>query len=346
MPGMLPVVLSVLSQLQTAPATSTAPATRPGAVESQPATATAPAEPPPPKVVRWHGEYDQAAEEARKAGRLLLVIYYDPDAPASQTFEEMTLSDRQTREFLAGFAAVKLNAAKGPGEKRFAQTGAKEAPLTQVFSPDGELLDWRPGCMIPAAAFRERLASSLEYWKAANVKPFDPAARWRAVQARLKLATCQEAVPEIDKLLKLPAKKLPKDVTPALMHLTRGEALLLADPKRAEQSLQKVRELAAADAELAGQAILLLADMCFRAERCTQARDLCAEYISSFPKAADVGRAYYTKAMVEFRGLKDAAAAGRTLKEFIEKYPDDRGVVEAKDLLDIIEPAEKKGPRK
>ena len=124
-------------------ATSTAPATGP-------ATATAPAE----RLVEWHRQYAAAAREARSRKVPLLVVYFDAEAPAWEALQQRTLQDIQTRRFLARFAAVRLDATAGEGKKRFQATGAKETPLTQVLSPEGDLLDSIPGAIIPAEEFR------------------------------------------------------------------------------------------------------------------------------------------------------------------------------------------------
>jgi len=322
-----------------------------GRAETAPAptsrAASRPATAPEPKPVKWHGDYQAAAAAAKKRAAPLLVIYFDPAAPASQTLEETVLADPATGLFLSAFAAVRLNATTGPGKKRLAQAGAAEAPLTQVLSPKGELLDSLPGCIVPPSAFRQRLDRSLAYWRAANAKPYDAAARWRAVQARLALTTRDKAAKEIDKLLELPPAKLPKGVTPARLHLAKGHALLRAAPKDAEKHLSKARELAPDDADVAGKAMLSLADLYFRTDRPKEAHELAGLYIKRFGKGADIGRACLTKALVEVLALSDPGAAAKTLEAFIKDHPDNPDVVRARRLLEHVQrAAKKKGPAK
>lgn len=161
--------------------------------QSQPATSSAPtttaASAPAKRLVRWHEMYAPAAAEAKQRGVPLLIVYFDPITPACEAFEQMTLSDEATREFLAEVAAFRLNVTEPAKQQRFAKTGANQTPLTQVFTPAGELLDELPGCIIPASVFCLRLGRSLEYWQVVNLRPFDPATRWRAVQARLATST-------------------------------------------------------------------------------------------------------------------------------------------------------------
>jgi len=332
MPKKLPLVLSILPALAAAPAGETRPATSPA---TRPVTTTKAA----PKLVEWHVEYAPAAAQARKDGKLLLVIYNDPAAPAGQTLEEVVLADHATREFLAAFSAVRLNATAGDGKKRFAKTGAKEAPLTQVLSPTGELLDFVGGCILPPSAFCERLRKSLAYWRAATAKPLN---RLRAAEARLALATRDKAGAEIDVLLK--AQKLSRGER-ARLHLVKALALVRARPKQADQQFRKAIDVGAGDHCLAGRAMLELAELKFstgsgKADY-QAARDLCARYVKQFPRGQDIGRARYDKALIEFLGLKDAAAARKTLKELLEKHPDDPRVVPARALLDRIGPARK-----
>jgi len=308
-----------------------------------PATSSAPASAPAPKLVHWQSRFDPAAAEAKKRRVPLLVIYGDPDHPASQAFDQMTLSDAATREFLSEVAAVRLDATRGEGKARFAKTGAKEAPLTQIFSPDGQLLDSRRGCIIPASRFRQRVSRSQAYWRAATTKPFDAAARWRAVEARLKLSTRAAAAGDIDALLKLPAGQRPRDVTPAALHLARGKALMYASAKQAEQSLRKAHELAPKDADVGGQAMLLLAEALFRAGRAEEAHGFCTRYIKAFPASEAVGSAYLTKARLEFLGLGKPAQARATLEAFLDQRSDDPLAVAARRLLDDVKRAIRKG---
>ncbi|OPX24537.1 MAG: hypothetical protein B1H04_01865 [Planctomycetales bacterium 4484_123] len=292
--------------------------------------------PAPPRTVRWHSSQQPAAAEARKTGRLLVVVFHDPTHPASQAFEEMTLSDPATREFLADFIAVRLDATKGEGKRRLEKLKLGEAPLTCVYSPQGQLLDSIPGCIIPAGRFCQRLARSAAYWRAATSRPFDPAARWRAVQARLKLSTRAQAAAEIDKLLKLPTEKLPKDVTPAKLHLAKGMALLRSAPKQAEAHLNKARSLAAGDADTSAQALLTLAELYDRTGRTKAAHELYGLYIARFPRAGEVGRAYCAKAVLEWVGLNDQNRARKTLREFLSRYPDDTHAIRARGMLEMI----------
>jgi len=319
------------SQPASGPATSTAPATGP-------ATATAPAE----RLVEWHRQYDGAVREARSRKVPLLVVYFDPDAPAWEALQQRTLQDIQTRRFLARFAAVRLDATAGEGKKRFQATGAKETPLTQVLSPEGDLLDSIPGAIIPAEEFRERLACSLAYWKAVSAKPFDVAAQWQAVQARLKLSTRGQAAAAIDRLMKLPAGRLPQGVGPAHLHLAKGKALLSAAAKKAETHLRKARELAPKDPSAAGEALIAMIELALQASEYQKAHQYCAEYIKDFPSGPDIGSAYYYKALVEMTGLDDRAEAVNTLKQYLGKYGDDAGAVRARKLLQSLEKMRRK----
>jgi len=311
----------------TAPAT-TAPAT------SAPTTATASAR--AVRLVQWHVEHKPAAADARKRNTLLVIVYSDRDAPAWDDFDARTLRDVPTRRFLADFAALHLDATTGEGKKRFAKTGAAEAPLTQVFAPTGELLDSLPGCIIPASKFRECLSHSVAYWKASRAKPFDAAARWRAARARLALSTRAEAVGGIDRLLKLPAKKRPKGATDGRLRLARGQALLLAKPAKARRSLEKALSLAPKDPAVGGEALLALGRLEAVGRKYRKAHAHLERYVKQFPKGPGIGEACYRKAVLEATALDDRAQAQKTLTAFIAAHPDDLQVVQAKRLLDSL----------
>ncbi len=309
---------------------------------SMPTTATAPTTAPTtaPAIpqVHWHSQHKPAAEQAKKDNTLLLVIYMEDASPACQAFERLSLKRVSVRRFLASFSAVKLDITTAEGRKRFAKTGAKETPLTRVFTPKGELLDSIPGCIIPASAFLGRLEYSLNYWSAA-AKPGDAEARWKAVQARLELSTRAEAVSAIDKLLKMSVRKLPTGATPGRLNLAKGKALMFTKPARADKALKKAMKLGSGDPLAEGEAMLELAHLAEEKEHYKRAYDYCRRYIKSFPAGPAVGRAYYTKAVLEFQALDDEAGARKTIEKFIREYPNDPKVVPAKQLLKMIDPA-------
>jgi len=302
--------------------------------DAPPGTSTAPAsEPAPLPTVTWHGTHDEAAADARKRPAPLAVIYVDPDAPASAAMVEMTLADPGIRELLAGFAAVKLNAAAGEGKSRLAKAGAGEAPVTQLFSPTGELLDSLPG-FATATTLGAHLEAVLAWQKAASTTPLTPAARWQAVQARLKLSTRPRAVKEIDALLELPADKLPSEADRGRLRLARGEALAWADPPRARKDFAEALCLGAKDPAVGGRALLELADLSFRRGLPKRAVASCARYIERFPGGPEVGRAWYTKAKIELLGLNDPVSAAGTLEKFLDRRGDDPWAVKAEALLE------------
>lgn len=331
--------LSILVWLSAVLVASGGPDTEPA---TRPATATAPALP----EVRWHAQYKPAARQAQKEKTLLLVVYMDAGAPACEAFEARTLGRVLTRRFLASFAAVKLDIASTEGRGRFAKTGAAATPLTQVLTPKGELLDSIPGCIIPASKFRRRLEHALEYWKAIGTRPFDAEAQWKAVQARLKLSTRHKTVPVIDRLLKLSVRKLPVGATPARLHLARGKALLFTKAGESQKALKRALKLGADDAQAAGEAMLSLARLAERAEKYKQAHEYCLRYIKTFPEGPGIGRAWYTRAVLEVQALDDMAAARQTLREFIRLCPDSPRVVDARRLLKMLAPPAKKPVKK
>jgi len=306
----------------------------PAAAATQPASA--PASAPAERVVRWHETHAPAAAEAAKRKCLLLVVYFDPAAPACEAFEQMTLTKDATRQFLADFAACRLNVNDPAKKQRFAKTGLTHTPLTQVFAPDGSLLDEMAGCILPASRFREQLRASLDYRAAATARPFDAAARWRAVEARLKLSSRREAVADIDKLLKLPAGERPAGVTPARLYLARGSAQRLMAPEQAREDFDKAIQLAPRDAAVAGKALLALADMAWGLNKAKDAHQQYSRYLKEFPAGPDVGTVAMRKAALESETLKDPAAGVKTLEAFIRKHPDDPKAVSAKALLDSL----------
>ena len=305
---------------------------------SMPTTATAPATVPAIQQVHWHSQHKSAAQRARKDNTLLLVVYMEDASPACQAFEHLALKRASVKRFLASFSAAKLDITTAEGRKRFAKTGAEETPLTRVFTPKGELLDSIPGCIIPASVFMGRLEYSLNYWSAADAKAPDAASRWKAVQARLKLSTRAEAVGDIDKLLKMSVRKLPAGATPGRLQLAKGKALMFTKPARADKALQKALELGSGDPLAEGEALLELARLREEKEHYKQAHNYCRRYIESFPAGPAVGRAYYTKAVLEFQALDDEAGARKTLDKFIREYPNDPKVVSARQLLKVIDP--------
>lgn len=330
------ITMALAAGLLLAALGATQPSTRPSATATAPATATATASAPAEKLVHWHVQYKPAAAEARKQDRLLVVVFFDPDAPACQDFEARTLSNLGTRRLLGGFAAVKLNVTKGEGKKRFAATGAKATPLTQVFSPGGELLDSFPGCIIPAGRFIERLGKSEAYWAAASARPATLQRRWQAAEARLWLSTREKSAGEIQALLKLPAKKLPEGLTPARLNLALGRAWELAKPAQAQTHLLQARKLAPREVDVAGEALLALARIAKRTRKYKQAHQFCVEYIKAFPAGPGIGQAHHTKAVLEYSALDDKAAAKETLRKFLEKYPDHPDAVRIRELLEVI----------
>lgn len=315
---------------------ATQPTTRPPATATAPATAPTTASAPAERLVQWHVQHKPAAAEARKRSRLLVVVFFDPDAPACQDFQTHTLSVLGTRRLLGEFAAVKLNVTRGEGKKRFAATAAKATPLTQVFTPGGELLDSFPGCIIPARRFHERLGKSEAYWEAATARPATLQRRWKAAEARLWLSTREKSAGQIQALLKLPAKKLPKGLTPARLKLALGRAWELSKPQQARRHLLQARKLAPREADVAGEALLALCRIAKRTKKYKQAHQFCVEYIKAFPKGPAIGEAHYAKAVLEYSALDDRAAARATLLEFLEKYPDHPQAVRIRELLEVI----------
>ncbi len=317
---------------------STAPASGPATASAPAATATAAA-----PGVRWHETYEPAVAEARKRDALLVVLYFDPAVPACDAFQEMTLSRAATKQFLGGFAACRLNVTDPGKKKRFAETGAKETPLTQVLTPEGKLLDSIPGCIIPASAFCERLQRSLDYRAAGAVRPVTPASRWRAVQARLGLSTRAEAMADIRALLKLDPKKLPAGLTPGRLHLAAARALPSEQRQTVRQHLEQALAAGPKDAEVGGEAILMMARQEAELDDPGPGMKLYARYIEEFPDGPGIAQAYLQKATLEFTARKDPGAAIKTLEEFIRKHPDDAGAVEARRLLESFRLLKTKG---
>ncbi len=306
---------------------------------SMPTTATAPTTAPVIPMVHWHSQRKSAVQQARKNNSLLLVVYMENSSPACQAFERLSLKRVSVKRFLASFSAVKLDITTAEGRKRFAGTGVTETPLTRVFTPKGELLDSIPGCIIPASTLLRRLEYSLDYWAASGAKPFTSAAQWKAIQSRLKLSTRIKTVPAIDKLLKVPVRKLPAGATRGRLILARGKALIFKKPSQADKDLKKALKLGSGDEQAEGEALLELAYLAEKGEHYKEAYDYCRRYIKSFPAGPAVGRAYYTKAVLEFQALDDEAGARATLEHFIREYPNDPKTVSAKHLLKMMDPA-------
>jgi tetratricopeptide (TPR) repeat protein len=328
------IALAILAGMLLAAIGATQPPRAPSATgpATAPATASAPAE----RLVEWHLQHKGAADEARKRNCLLVVVFFDPDAPACQDYQARTLSDLQTRRLLGGFAAARLKVTAGDGKKRFAATGPKATPLTQVFTPAGELLDSFPGCIIPPGRLHERLGKSQAYWKAAAARPATVERRWEAAEARLSLSTRHKSAGEIQALLKLPAKALPEGLTQGRLKLALGRAWELSRPEQARTHLLAARKLAPKDAAVAGDALLVLSAIAKRDRKYKQAHQFCAEYIKAFPKGEGIGQAYHTKAVLEYSALDDRAAARETLSGFLEDYPDHPMAVRIRELLEAI----------
>jgi hypothetical protein len=320
------------------PETASAPATSAASPSSAPATAatTAPAAAARREFVQWHAEYEDALAEAKAEGRPLLVIYYDPFAPGWEDLREKVLPRRATRRALADFAAVPVDVTGKTGKKLFQAAGEKVAPVTQVRTPGGELLDTIPGCPLPPERYRNRLDHSLELWRASTTRPASPKWRWKAVQARLELSTRAKAVDEIAALLKLPAEDLPEGVTPARLHHAKALALELSDPEKAREALAAAGEADGAKA-IAGDVLLLRARMLMREGEDKAAHALYGRYIRQHPDGGGLGEAVYYKAVLDTTAMDDKAAAVKGLKEFIADHPDDPWVVRVKSLLEALE---------
>lgn len=326
-----------------APATGSAPvATAAVAAASAPATASVPAS--RIAVVNWHGEFDPAAAEARRRGVLLIVVFFDADSPTCQSYEEQALSDLALRQYLADFAAARLNGAGGDGLKRLKELGQSDTPVTTVYAPSGELLDVLPGAIVPGRALVQAMERSRRYWQEASVKPATPASRWEAVQARLALSTRDQAAAEIERLMNLPPEQLPPGATPGRVALAKGMALQGLANDRAQEAYEQAIKLGGDDAQAAGRALIRLGDLAGFRRQYPRALEHYRRYIRQFPKGPDVGQAYCGKAMIELLPMDSKAAAAETLKEFIHNYPDDPLVVRARELLETAaEPATQKG---
>ena len=311
--------------------------------ESAPATApaTAPAE-PVERVVQWHETYEQAEAEATKRKCLRVVVYFDPADPAWEPFEDMTLKRPATRRMLAEFAACRLNVKDPAKKKRFTKAGGRSTPLTHVLTPDGKPLDVMIGCIIPAGRFCERLQTSLDWYDAATAKPKDPAARWRAVQARLKLSTADGSLGDIDALLKTRLAKRPEGVTDARMRLARGLAQRSSAPDKARADFNKAVKQAGEDKYIAAEATLALADLDAALDNNQAAHTAYSKYLKQFPKGMDAGLAAVRKATLEFAAFDDVPGAKATLMKILRDHPDDARAAEAKALLENIEKLLKK----
>jgi len=308
---------------------------------SAPATTSAPSE-PVERVVQWHETYDQALTEATKRKCLLVVVYFDPADPAWEPFEDMTLKRPVTRRMLGEFAVCRLNVKDPAKKKRFTKAGGKSTPLTHVLTPDGKPLDVMIGCIIPSGRFCERLQTSLDWREATTAKPKDPAARWRGVQARLKLSTADKSVGDIDALLKTRAAKRPEGVTDARLRLARGLAQRKSAPDKARADFDKAVKQAGKDKYIAAEATLALADMEAALDNNDAAHTAYSKYLKQFPKGMDAGLAAVRKATLEFAAFDDVPGAKATLMKILRDNPDDSRAAEAKALLENIEKLLKK----
>jgi hypothetical protein len=105
-------------------------------------------------AVQWRGNWEEAAAEAKKAGRPLLLELYLEGCPHCQRLDRETHGDAAVAAAVSeGFIPVRL---EGRSHMDLVQKlGVRGAPTTLIFSPDGKELRRFAGFLPPQEYLRE-----------------------------------------------------------------------------------------------------------------------------------------------------------------------------------------------
>src|SRR4030042_636339 len=105
-------------------------------------------------TIQWRGNWEEALEEAKKAGRPLLLELYLEGCPHCQRLDRETHADKAVVENVTErFIPVRL---EGRGHMDLVQKlGVTGAPTTLIFSPEGKELRRFAGFLPPPEYLQE-----------------------------------------------------------------------------------------------------------------------------------------------------------------------------------------------
>ena len=105
-------------------------------------------------TIQWRGDYEAAAEEAKKANRpLLLELYLEGCSHCARLDRETHQDEAVAAALNAGFIPVRL---EGRGHMDLVQKlGVRGAPTTIIFSPEGKELRRFAGFLAPPEYLQE-----------------------------------------------------------------------------------------------------------------------------------------------------------------------------------------------
>jgi thioredoxin-related protein len=299
--------------------------------------------------IQWTSDHANALQEAKKAGKYLIVHFVGPDCPWCEKMDKETYRDPGIIDFSnKGFINVGLD--KERDKALAAQYKVGPIPVTFVLSPDGERVSTLLGYM-PAEDYKSGIEAALAGHKKLvdllpriKAAPADPALLREAGELYGELGDEKKAGDFL-------VRASEKTADPA----ARGELLVKAfhylndapaDNEVNQAMLSVADRMDALDADgklgLQDNAAYVRAMVDFNKENWDGVIQKLQALVAKWPDGEKAPPALLTLANVYHEAKHDNAKAQSALKTLIEKYPKSDFVERAKEMQEHLKKHDEK----
>ena len=300
--------------------------------------------------IDWKRDHDAALQEAKKAGKYLIVHFGGPNCQWCEKMDKETYTDKAVIDFSnKGFVNVGLDTEK---DKKLAERyKVGPIPVTFVLTPDGDRVSTLLG-YLPAEDYKTGVETAvathkklLELQPRLKAAPTDPALLLQAADLHAELGDQKNAADALVRAVeKTPdAADKGKLLVKAFHYLNDADA----DGEVNRAILQIADRMDALDTDgrlaLKDDAAFARAMVAFNKEDWAGVIQKLEELVKKWPDGDQAAPALLTLANVFHEAKHDNAKAEATLQRMIEKYPKSQFIERAKEMLEHIKiHAEKK----
>lgn len=293
--------------------------------------------------IDWKRDHDGALQEAKKAGKYVVVHFGGPNCQWCEKMDRETYTDKGIIEFSnKGFVNVGLDTEK---DKKLAERyKVGPIPVTFVLTPEGERVSTLLGYLPPedyktgietAVANHKKLLELLPKIEAA---PGDPPLLLQAADLYGELGDARKAADALLRAVeKTPSPTGKADLLVKAFHYLNDAE---AGPEVNQGLLSIADRMDALDPEgklgLQDDAAFVRAMVDFNKEDWPGVIKKLEDLVKKWPDGDRAAPALLTLANVYHEAKHDNAKAEATLKTMIEKYPKSDFVERAKEMLEHI----------
>jgi tetratricopeptide (TPR) repeat protein len=293
------------------------------------------------KKIEWRKDYDAALEDAKKAGKYVLVHFTGPDCPACKQMDADTYSNAGVIEF-SNKSFVNVGLSTDRDEKLGRAFGVDSIPVTFLLSPEGERLSTWVGYVGPED-YKKGIEKSIAAYQ--KLKELEPSLKAKPEDVDLLKQAASLYVELSDPRRAADAYK--KAAAKAAAAPARGELLALAfkqlnqmeaAPKVNAEMLEVAAQFEQVDPDgklgFRDDAAYARAMVDFNQEAWEKTIKGLEELLAKFPDGDMVPYALLNLGDLYHHVRKDHAKAEKALKTILEKHPKSEAAPNAKALLE------------